>query len=361
MIHSAIAETGRNIKATYAGLAEDEFVVGREGLRSIDQFDDVAVLERRDTRDRVAREPLKPWPVLRQEAVVEVRGDTVQAEGRRIALVTAHHEPSGIAPEVHEPIRVAHRRQIFRNRLGDAGQQVLMRHRNDGQRDAGHDRDLGRVHPAGVDHHLGFDSALLGLDGAHPAAIGLDRDDPHALADPSAAASRRFGERQRQPARVKVAVGGDEGRPHHAVLRHQRKAPLRLLWTDELEGQTEARPPTRLALQLLHPLAGRGKPETSDLAPADVNAGLLREPPVERDAVHHHSRQRQAGAKLTDEARRMERRPTGQLGPFQQHDVAPTALDEVIRDAGATDAPADDDDARAFGQRHPAACCSQAS
>jgi hypothetical protein len=33
----------------------------------------------------------------------------------------------------------------------------------------------------------------------------------------------------------------------------------------------------------------------------------------------------------------------------------------VIGDAGATDATADDDDARALGQRHPAACCSQSS
>src|ERR1700674_397960 len=94
--------------------------------RPVDQLDDLAALERRHPCDRIAREWLKAWPVLRQEAVVEVRGDAVEAERSGIALVTAHHQPAGIPPEIHEPVRVAHGRQVFRNRLGDSGDAGLM-------------------------------------------------------------------------------------------------------------------------------------------------------------------------------------------------------------------------------------------
>src|SRR6202011_5745927 len=97
------------------------------------------------------------------------------------------------------------------------------------------------------------------------------------------------------------------------------------------------------ASDLSHPPAGRAKPKASALTPANVDTGLLREPPIECDAVHHQSRERHAGAKLTDEARGMEGRPAGELGALQQHDVTPTALDEVIGDARTADATADDD------------------
>jgi hypothetical protein len=206
----------------------------------------------------IPRERLKAWPVLRQQAIVEVRGDAVQAEGGGVALVAAHHQAAGIATEVHEAVGVAHGRQVFRNRLGDAGEQVLMRHRDDGKRDAGHVRDLGCVHPAGVDHHLGFDVTALGLDAADPAAIGFDRSDPHTLADARAATSRPFGQRQREPTRVEVAVGWNKGGADHMVPCHQRKAPLRLVRADELQRETEARPPTSLAFKLFHSLGRRG-------------------------------------------------------------------------------------------------------
>src|SRR5947208_14008702 len=47
------AEAGRDKEPANARLAEDELVVGREGLRSIDQLDDIAVLERGDPLDGI--------------------------------------------------------------------------------------------------------------------------------------------------------------------------------------------------------------------------------------------------------------------------------------------------------------------
>src|SRR5207248_10533812 len=112
----------------------------------------------------------------------------------------------------------------------------------------------GRVHAAGVDYDLGFDVPALGLDATDTAVVGFDGGDAHALADLAAAAPRSLCQRQRQPARIEIAVTGDQGGTDHAVPTHQRKAPLRLLGADELEGQTEARPPAGLAFQFFHPL-----------------------------------------------------------------------------------------------------------
>src|SRR5256885_8811414 len=71
------AEAGRYKEPAYARLTEDELVVGREGLRTIDQLDDIAVLERGDPLDGVLRKRLEARPVFGQETVVEIVGDAV--------------------------------------------------------------------------------------------------------------------------------------------------------------------------------------------------------------------------------------------------------------------------------------------
>ena len=89
----------------------------------------------------------------------------------------------------------------------------------------------------------------------HGAVIDAHSGDAHALANPCPAAPRAFRQRQRQPAGIEIAVGGQEGGTQHALLRHEWEAPVRLFGAHQLEGQAEARRPTGLALQLLHPLA----------------------------------------------------------------------------------------------------------
>src|SRR5207248_7246035 len=86
------AESGRDKEPANARLAEDELVVGREGLRSIDQLDDIAVLERGDPLDGVLRKWFEARPVLREQTIVEIAGDAVEAPGGGIAFVAAHHE-----------------------------------------------------------------------------------------------------------------------------------------------------------------------------------------------------------------------------------------------------------------------------
>ena len=57
-------------------------------------------------------------PVRRQERVVERgRDDAVHAPRIRVALVAADDQPADLLAEVHEAVRVAHRRQVLRDRL----------------------------------------------------------------------------------------------------------------------------------------------------------------------------------------------------------------------------------------------------
>src|SRR6202035_1166104 len=90
------AEAGRDIEAADTRLTEDEFVVRREGFRPVDQFDDVAALQRWHPLDRVLRERLEARPIFRQQPVVEVRGDSVKAPGCGITFVTSHDETTRI-------------------------------------------------------------------------------------------------------------------------------------------------------------------------------------------------------------------------------------------------------------------------
>src|SRR5207247_8343577 len=103
--------------------------------------------------------------------------------------------------------------------------------------------------------HVRLDGTLIGGDSMDTAMYHIEPGDPDALADAGSAASGAFRQREGQSARIEVAVGRKEGRADHAVGRHQWKAPLRFHGAHQLERQTEARSPSGLSFELLHPLA----------------------------------------------------------------------------------------------------------
>ncbi len=167
---------------------------------------------------RVGRDLLEARPVLGQQPAVEVGGHRVVAARRRrprrgVALVAAHQQPVHLLPEVDEQVRVAQRRQrglvAGPERFGD---QVLVRHRDDRDADAGQPADLGGEHAAAVDHDLAGDVAAVGAHRAHPAGRrSLDADDPGVLGDAHAVRPGAGRERVAQLRRVEVAVGLEVG------------------------------------------------------------------------------------------------------------------------------------------------------
>ena len=141
-----------------------------------------------------------------------------------------------------------------------------MRHRDDRHRDADEPRDVRCRHAGGVDDDVGVDLALVGHDLGTRAVAPRDRGDARARADLGAVATRAVGERERQLARVEVAVLRQPRGAQHALRRHEREALLRLGRRDDVERQAERLGPAGLAPQLLacaRGLDARRRPPTS--------------------------------------------------------------------------------------------------
>ena len=216
-------------EAGHIGLAEQEVRVGRERLRPVEEHLHLGVLHRGHARDRIREELFHAIPLLGQELRLEALGNAVERPRRRLALVAAHDEATDLGAEVDEVVGVAQRRQRLERRVERLGDQVLVAVGDDRQVDADHARELGRVHAGSVDDDLALDAALIGLDGGDAAVLRhLDAGDSNARLDLRADAPRGVRERERELARVEVAVVGDERSREHAAGAHRREALLRL-------------------------------------------------------------------------------------------------------------------------------------
>ena len=341
------AEPGGDEEAADVRFAEDELVVGGEALGAVDHPVDARVGDRRDAPDRAGHDLLEARPIGRQELAVEVGRDAVERPRRRMSLVAAHAQPADLFAEVDEIVRVAELREARVDAVHRLGEEVLVRHRDDRDGDAHHPAELGREHPGGVDDDVGADLAPLAvvLDGhaGDPTALRPDRHHTRVRADLRTAAARAGGQRVREPGRVQPAVRRQVDGAEHGVGRHQREARPRLGRADQLERQAEGLGPARLAAQLLEPLRAGGQSERSDLMPRRIGPGLGGEAPVQVGPVHHHLGQRHRAPQLADEPRGVERGARRELGAVDQDDVRPAELGQVVGDARAADATADDD------------------
>ena len=348
------AEPGGDEEPSDVGLAQDELAVRCERLRAVDHRHDLGGLQHRNEPERVLGERLEPLPVVGQELMVEVGGRAVVHGPRgRVAFVAPHDQAAaGLPAEVHEPVRVAHRRQVHASAWNGLGQQVLVRERDDGHLHAGQPADLVRVHPAGVHDDVGRDrTVFVGAHASHAAVDDVDPRDPGVRPDLGTASARALGERERQVGRVQVPVGRDERRALHTARVEQREPRERVVGGDDLQRQAERVSPAFLATELLHAFVRRREAERPDLVPSGIDAGLGREAPVQLGAVHHHPREGDARAELSDQSGRVERGARRQLAAVDQQHVLPSELGQVVGDAGAGDASADHDRAVAVSHR----------
>ena len=245
----------------------------------------------------------------------------VERPRRAVALVAPHHQPSALLPEIDEQVRVAKRRQmesvpVYPALAKRLGHEVLVGKRNHRHPHPSHPADLGRKHPAGVDHDLGLDIAPLGAHAADPTTVDVDGAHARVGEHPAAALAGAVNERVGQLRGVEIAVGREVGRAPDAIADHQREQLLSLFGREQLERQTERLRPRDLSHHLLLALGSAGESDPPALHPAAI------EPPVELDRVHHHPRQRDASAQLPDKSRRVECRPAGQLVSIDEDHVA---------------------------------------
>jgi hypothetical protein len=334
------AEAGGHPEAPDVSRPEDELAVRSERLGAVDELHDLHLRERGDTHDCVLHELLEAGPVLLEETGVELRRDAVEPPRRAVALVATHDQATRFRPEVHEERGVTHRRHLERKtrRLGD---EVLVCHRHDRHLDAGERPDLLRVHPARVYNDVAVDGSAIRLHACDTAAPYDDVCDARAGGDLRSSAARAFRERERELARIDVAVRREERGAEDVFGRHRREERMRLVGRDQLEREPEGLCPSGLARDLLHALKRGREPQRAHFVPARLEADLVLERSVEVDARHHHLRERQRAPQLADEAGGMERRPARELRPLDEDDVVPAEARQPVEDGAAADAPTD--------------------
>jgi hypothetical protein len=217
---------------------------------------------------------------------------------------------------------------------------------------AGHRGDLASPHARGVDHAFGRDLATIGDHGRDAPPLSLQSGHAHVQRERDATGACARGVRVGQARRIDMAVAFDPRRADDAIKVQQRKPGERLARRDEIDAESEAFGHRRRALQFFPAFRGRCDAQASCAVPAGSLSGLGFELSVELGAVTHQLRQVAARAQLPDEARCVPRRAMRQLPPLDHQHVAHTALREVIGDAAADDAAADDGDAAGSGNGH---------
>ncbi len=193
----AVAELG--------GFAEDEHPVRREALGTVDQLVDPDVAEPRHTSDRELHDRREMVPVGVEQLEREVVGHACHPR-LRVRLVATHHEPADLLLVIGQTVGIAQRRQVARDihRFGD-DVLVLDRHERHGDADRG--RQLPRPLPGAQHHDLAVDPPAGG-DHARDASVDdVDPLDRGVLDDRRPGQTGTLGERHRDVARIRLAIG----------------------------------------------------------------------------------------------------------------------------------------------------------
>ena len=175
--------------------------------------------------------------------------------------------------------------------------------------------------------------------------------DPRALEHLHAEVARALRQALREVRRVRLAVGRKPERALQVVAAQQRPLVQRLARREQVDVDAEAARHRRLALEH-DPALGRARDvDAAALLPAGGEAGLALEARIELDAVLAHARHRAVRTHLADQPGRVPGGAAAEPPLLEQHDVAPAELRQVIGDAHADDAAADDDDLGLGGRR----------
>ncbi len=326
-------------------------MVRREGFGAAEEQLDAVIHQRRHALHGFLHVRHHAVPVGLDVVEAEVLGDAVHAPGLRDGFEEPEHDLAGLLADVGRVAGIAEDRQHPVHAFDRLGDQVVVLAGLQRHVDARHAADLARPHAGAVDDELGLDVAAVGAHAGHLALVGLDAEHLRVLEDPGAAHARALGEGLRDVGRVHPAVvreveGGldvrDVGeRPHLLDLRRGDLAVL-----DPEAARHRAAPAHLVRLVVGHrELDGTAVDDAGRLA----RFGL--EPAVEVLRVLRELGLRLRVAQRRQQARGVPGRATGQLLAFEQHDILPAELGEVVGDGTADDTAADDHDLRAAGKR----------
>ena len=204
-------------------------------------------------------------------------------------------------------------------------------------------------HAGRGDHVLGVDGSLIGVDADRPAIGGADAFDGHAFEDPGAPLLGHVGHGHGGVHWRGLTVSGQPDTSHDAVGVQQRIAGAQVVGGDDFHLDAERVGHAGAPHQLLHAFRVVGHAERSDLLEAGGMSHVALEGLVQLGGVGGQPGHVLGGPEAAHEARGVPGGATGQRVAFQQDDVGPAQLSEVVGDAGTHDAATDDDDLSPLG------------
>ena len=144
--------------------------------------------------------------------------------------------------------------------------------------------------------------------------------------------------------RVDVALDRVVERADEVLRIEQREEVARLGRRDEVELHAQVAPAGLGHAQEVHAHLGVGEHQAARQVDRAVLAADALDLLVELDRVLLEPRHVRVAVERVHAARRVPGRAGRQLAPLEEHDVGPAELRQVVQDAGADDAAADDDD-----------------
>ena len=179
-----------------------------------------------------------------------------------------------------------------------------------------------------------------------PIGLLLDADDGGVAIDFGTAIARTLGERLGEIGRLDIAVIGMLDRAEHAVRLAERPDFLDLRRRELVDLDADRLGDARVIHELVPAILGAGEADVGADLEADILAGLGFEALVEGDRVFVDLADRIGKVEERQEAGRMPGRARGQLMAFDQNDIAPALLGQVIERRDAHHAAADHHHAR---------------
>ncbi len=345
-------EAGRDEEVPYLrGLAEDELVVGGEALRAVVEHLQAGLGQRRDPRDRAVHQDREVVPVLLEQLELERVGQLVGGDpGLGLGLEAADEQAADLFLDIGVAVRVAQHRQVAVHPVDLLGDHVEVLGRVQGHGHPGQGADLLGPLAGAVDDNLGLDVALICLDAGDGVVLDGDGGDAGALADRDALVPGAAGQGGGQVGRVGPAVAGQPDRALEVVDLHHRVKLVGALGADQLAVELVGLGGGGGALELGQAVLGAGHGDAAAAPEAGGQAGLPLQALVQLGGVLDQAGAAFRGAQLADQAGRVPGGAAGQLALLEQQHVGPAELGEVVGDAGADHAAADDHDAGARWQ-----------
>ena len=335
-------------------LAQQISVVGGKAFGAVEEGVDAHRAQHRHPVHRRLEDRLEMVEILGQLVEFKAFGNAVQRPGLGDGLERAQHHLAGVFLVIGAFIR--HAQDGQGGQAGDRlGHDIEMLAGLQGDVGVQHPPDVPAPHARTVDDMVAGDRAgafgRLVLDLSDAESLAGDAGDAGILEHLRAALAGALGEGKADIGGIALAVLGQPDAALDAVEVQMRIARADVVRADLRHLDAKGAGHGGGAFEFFVPFVGQGGGDAADPAKAGGDAGFLFEVPVEFLRVFGEPRHPGRGAQLGNETGRVPGGARGQALAFQQDNICPAELGQVIGHRGADDAAADDDGAGVSGDR----------